>query len=180
MRIRVLLTIVIAVFSVSLLAGCGNRDEYSSGESYMIIDQPEDVKEVVEEDIPKDAPKNTEQVEPTATVDSNAPKSPAEDPALKEESNTSSQPGQSAGDTNKAESLGPAMESTVIDQNKYEKIEIGMTYGDVVSIIGSEGTLSASSDEGGIKHETFEWKSKDNKVVSISFENGKSVSKKGM
>lgn len=57
---------------------------------------------------------------------------------------------------------------------KFNKIQIGMTYEEVVSIVGSEGTLSSEASAGNITTKMYYWYAK-NKISNavISFTNGK-------
>ena len=63
-------------------------------------------------------------------------------------------------------------DSTKIDADKFAKIENGMSYDQVVSIIGSEGTEQSTNEIGGIKTTMYEWESDGWGVATITFQNG--------
>ena len=158
--------LIVTVFCV-LLSACGKSQSsnVSSEESYDIIASP---KEATEK-LPGPSTQTDE--------DDNGPRSPAEDPDLKDADVSSDQP---TAVSSSVEGLGPAMESTIVNKDKYNQIEKGMSYGDIVNIIGSEGELISGSDEGGIKHEKYRWKTEKSQNVDISFENGVVTKKTGM
>ncbi len=52
-------------------------------------------------------------------------------------------------------------ETEYITIDKYNQIENGMTYEQVVKIIGCEGKLTASADIGGGTSQTYSWSSRD-------------------
>lgn len=66
---------------------------------------------------------------------------------------------------------------TKIDADKFAKIENGMTYDEVVSIIGSEGSEQSTNEIGGIKTTMYEWESDGWGVATITFQNGKVTNK---
>lgn len=68
-------------------------------------------------------------------------------------------------------------DSTKIDADKFAKIENGMTYDEVVSIIGSEGSEQSTNEIGGIKTTMYEWESDGWGVATITFQNGKVTNK---
>lgn len=68
-------------------------------------------------------------------------------------------------------------DSTKIDADKFAKIENGMSYDQVVSIIGSEGTEQSTNEIGGIKTTMYEWESDGWGVATITFQNGKVTNK---
>lgn len=68
-------------------------------------------------------------------------------------------------------------DSTKIDAGKFAKIENGMTYDEVVSIIGSEGSEQSTNEIGGIKTTMYEWESDGWGVATITFQNGKVTNK---
>lgn len=68
-------------------------------------------------------------------------------------------------------------DSTKIDADKFAKIENGMTYDEVVSIIGSEGSEQSTNEIGGIKTTMYEWESEGWGVATITFQNGKVTNK---
>lgn len=68
-------------------------------------------------------------------------------------------------------------DSTKIDADKFAKIENGMTYDEVVSIIGSEGSEQSTNEIGGVKTTMYEWESDGWGVATITFQNGKVTNK---
>lgn len=68
-------------------------------------------------------------------------------------------------------------DSTKIDADKFAKIENGMTYDEVVSIIGSEGSEQSTNEIGGVKTTMYEWESDGWGVPTITFQNGKVTNK---
>lgn len=68
-------------------------------------------------------------------------------------------------------------DSTKIDADKFAKIENGMTYDEVVSIIDSEGSEQSTNEIGGIKTTMYEWESDGWGVATITFQNGKVTNK---
>lgn len=68
-------------------------------------------------------------------------------------------------------------DSTKIDADKFAKIENGMTYDEVVSIIGSEGSEQSTNEIGSVKTTMYEWESDGWGVATITFQNGKVTNK---
>ena len=159
--------IILATVFCVLLSACGKSQSsnISPEESYDIIASPKEASE-------KSSGPSTQ-----TDKDDNGPRSPAEDPDLKNADVASDQPTAVSGSV---EGLGPAMESTIVNKDKYNQIEKGMSYGDIVNIIGSEGELISASDEGGIKHEKYRWKTEKSQNVDIVFENGVVIRKTGI
>lgn len=64
-----------------------------------------------------------------------------------------------------------------ITLEKYNKIQAGMSYEEVKTIMGKEGSLDSSSDLAGIKSEMYTWKAKDGfSSAVVMFQNGSVVS----
>lgn len=64
-----------------------------------------------------------------------------------------------------------------ITLEQYNKIKEGMTYQQVVNIVGSEGSLTANSSAGGISIEMYTWVGDGSYAVAeIGFQNGKVIS----
>lgn len=81
-------------------------------------------------------------------------------------------------DKNDLESTTSQVQNTTITLEKFEQIEMEMTYQEVVNIIGEEGTLSTESLYGGQSMEIYCWY--DSTGVSnatISFMNGRVTGK---
>src|SRR5262249_52917324 len=57
------------------------------------------------------------------------------------------------------------------------RISEGMTYEQVVSIIGSPGELLISNEIGGIKTLTYSWKNANGSNINAIFQNGKLIQK---
>ncbi len=56
---------------------------------------------------------------------------------------------------------------TGLTLDKYNQIKNGMTYKEVVDIIGSEGTQTMSSGEGKYKVESYKWEGENYQYLSI-------------
>lgn len=76
-----------------------------------------------------------------------------------------------------SQSAQQEQDSTKIDADKFAKIENGMTYDEVVSIIGSEGSEQSTNEIGDVKTTTYEWESDGWGVATITFQNGKVANK---
>ncbi len=70
-----------------------------------------------------------------------------------------------------------ATESGTIDAKKFKQIKEGMTYKQVVKLIGSKGEEQSTSSYGGITASTYVWQSDGWGSAVIMFENKKVVSK---
>lgn len=65
-----------------------------------------------------------------------------------------------------------------INADKFNQIQNGMTYDEVVAIIGEDGTSISESELADIKTEIYEWQSHDGwGNANITFQNGKVVNK---
>lgn len=73
--------------------------------------------------------------------------------------------------------VSASTDSGVIDSDKFARIESGMTYEEVVSIIGSEGTEDTTSQVGDITTTIYEWQSDSFGVATVTFQNDKVVNK---
>lgn len=72
------------------------------------------------------------------------------------------------------ESAPSQQESTKVTLDKFNKIETGMTYEQVVDIIGEEGTLSTESSAGKQTMKIYYWYAENGIFnATISFMNGK-------
>ena len=76
-----------------------------------------------------------------------------------------------------SQSAQQEQDSTKIDADKFAKIENGMSYDQVVSIIGSEGTEQSTNEIGNVKTTMYEWESDGWGVATITFQNGKVTNK---
>jgi hypothetical protein len=91
---------------------------------------------------------------------------------------TSSSPSVSNTSTTPTNGSSPAKTSSGgLSLNKYNQIKKGMTYQEVVSILGSEGTQVTSSGEGEYKVETYKWEDEEFQFLSVVFMGGKVYSK---
>lgn len=69
-------------------------------------------------------------------------------------------------------------ESAGLTEEKYNSIETGMTYDEVVDIIGEDGTNISESEVAGIKTVIYEWTSSESwGNANITFQNDKVVNK---
>ena len=66
---------------------------------------------------------------------------------------------------------------TGLTMDKYNQIKNGMSYDEVKTIIGSEGTQTMSSGEGKYKVESYKWDGDDYQFISVVFMGGKVNSK---
>lgn len=66
---------------------------------------------------------------------------------------------------------------TGLTMDKYNQIKNGMSYDEVKSIIGSEGTQTMSSGEGKYKVESYKWDGDEYQFISVVFMGGKVNSK---
>jgi hypothetical protein len=84
---------------------------------------------------------------------------------------TSSSPS-STEDSDKSDS------KTELTLDKYNKVKNGMSYKEVVDIMGNEGVEQMSSGEGKYKVESYKWEGDDSlKFTTISFMGGKVYTK---
>ncbi|MDO4400430.1 MAG: DUF3862 domain-containing protein [Coriobacteriia bacterium] len=77
----------------------------------------------------------------------------------------------------KNEEKKASKDSGKIDADKFAAIEQGMSYEDVVGIIGSEGELVSSSSIAGIENTTYTWKSDGWGIATVMFQDGAVVNK---
>ena len=73
-------------------------------------------------------------------------------------------------DTKPAEKVGLTLD-------KYNRIKNGMSYKEVVDIIGSEGTETLSSGDGKYKVESYKWEGGDFQFIYVTLMGGKVSSK---
>lgn len=72
----------------------------------------------------------------------------------------------------------PSKEVNGLTEEKYNAIETGMTYAEVVSIIGEDGINISESEFAGIKTVMYEWKSAESwGNANITFQDGKVINK---
>jgi hypothetical protein len=91
---------------------------------------------------------------------------------------TSSSPSVPNTSTTPTNGSSPAKTSSGgLSLNKYNQIKKGMTYQEVVSILGSEGTQVTSSGEGEYKVETYKWEDEEFQFLSVVFMGDKVYSK---
>jgi hypothetical protein len=80
----------------------------------------------------------------------------------------SSSPASSPSTSNSPSSTSsPSSSKSALTMEKYNQIKNGMSYKDVVAIIGSEGTETMSSGEGKYKVMSYQWKGDDDKYEYI-------------
>lgn len=71
----------------------------------------------------------------------------------------------------------PPKPETGVTQANFQKLKTGMTYADVVEILGAEGELISETDIGGFKTEMYVWKAGFMANMNATFQRGKLVSK---
>lgn len=71
----------------------------------------------------------------------------------------------------------PAPASADLSMDKFNNINTGMSYEEVVKILGSEGTQTRSSQAGKYKSESYKWEGDGYKRVFATFRNGKLTTK---
>ncbi|SMP05774.1 protein of unknown function [Laceyella tengchongensis] len=64
-------------------------------------------------------------------------------------------------------------ENDEVTMEEFKKIKNGMTYEEVVKIIGFEGTEMSSSELGGIKTIMYSWQNDDGSNMNAMFQNNK-------
>ena len=64
-------------------------------------------------------------------------------------------------------------EKTVLTMSKFNKIKTGMSYDDLVKILGTEGDQVSSSEAGGYTTVTYKWAGDNFTYVIITVQNGK-------
>jgi hypothetical protein len=62
---------------------------------------------------------------------------------------------------------------TNLTMEKYNSLKEGMSYEEVVKILGAEGTKAPGSQEGKDKPITYKWEGEDYSTVFITFQNNK-------
>jgi hypothetical protein len=67
--------------------------------------------------------------------------------------------------------------SSGLTLDKYNQIKNGMSYQEVVNILGKEGTETMSSGEGRYKVESYKWDGENYQYISVVFMGGKVQSK---
>jgi len=67
--------------------------------------------------------------------------------------------------------------SSALTMEKYNQIKNGMTYKQVVEIVGSEGTETMSSGEGKYKVTSYKWEGEDFQFITTVFMGDKLTSK---
>jgi outer membrane protein assembly factor BamE (lipoprotein component of BamABCDE complex) len=69
--------------------------------------------------------------------------------------------------------LSPASGTDEINQEKFNKINIGMTYDEVKAIIGSDGELTSQMKIGKVNSVNYRWKGERYSNIFASFKDGK-------
>ena len=86
-----------------------------------------------------------------------------------------------SGNAETTESTNSADISTGINEEKFDSIQNGMTYDEVIEIIGSEGTSVSESEVAGIKTAIYQWDSSDGwGSATVTFQDGKVINKAQM
>lgn len=68
---------------------------------------------------------------------------------------------------------GSSESGSKLTMEKYRQIKDGMTYEEVVAILGSEGKVLHDSSGAGVKTATYQWSGDNFEVVILTFQNGK-------
>lgn len=92
-------------------------------------------------------------------------------------SGSSNSAGSSSAASSATQTASSAQDSGTIDAKKFKQIKEGMTYKQVVKLIGSEGEEQSTSSYGGITASTYAWESDNWGTAVVMFENKKVVSK---
>ncbi len=64
-----------------------------------------------------------------------------------------------------------------LSMDKFDKIELDMSYDQVKDIMGSEGNETRSTKSGSYESNSYEWKGEKYARISVTFQNGKLTSK---
>lgn len=72
--------------------------------------------------------------------------------------------------------FGPQIDSN-LNVVKFNKLETGMKYADVVKMLGSEGEVISDSDMSGVKTTIYKWSGASGAFVKAIFQNGKLIDK---
>ena len=101
----------------------------------------------------------------------------SKDPADQEKTTKESDENKESDSEDKTKMASIYDEGNTITLEQYNKIKEGMTYQQVVDIVGSEGSLTVNSSAGGISIEMYTWVS-DNSygLAEIGFQDGKVIS----
>jgi len=89
----------------------------------------------------------------------------------------SSSPTVSNTTTTPSTTSSPTTSSSGLTLEKYNQIKNGMTYQEVVTILGKEGTETMSSGEGRYKVESFKWEGEQYQFITVIMTGGKVTSK---
>ncbi len=79
--------------------------------------------------------------------------------------------------TRKAENVELARPSTGVTMANYNRLQTGMTYSEVVAILGKEGVELSSNDIGGYRTIMYQWQGKGISGMSVMFQNGRMIQK---
>ncbi len=66
-----------------------------------------------------------------------------------------------------------ALGGDIVTKDEYQKIKTGMTYSEVVAIIGAEGEEMSSSGEGRFRTIMFMWQNTSGSNMTVMFQNDK-------
>ena len=104
--------------------------------------------------------------------DESANASPESSPAAAEDSDASAS---DSGDSGSSSS--DAAESSNISMDKFNKMELGMSYEDVKEIMGSEGNQTSMTKSGSYESASYDWKGEKYARIMVRFQNGDLVYK---
>lgn len=83
----------------------------------------------------------------------------------------------SSSSSNSTSSSSSSQDDKKYSYNKFMQIQMGMTYNQVKSILGADGSQNSSTDVGGIKSTLYTWSNDDGGTLSVTF-NGQNVDSK--
>lgn len=79
--------------------------------------------------------------------------------------------------TEPAKTEVPPPSASDLTLEKFNQINVGMKYDDVVKILGSAGTESSSSSSAGNTYKTYKWEGSNNARITAMFKNSELTSK---
>ncbi len=92
---------------------------------------------------------------------------------IAESSKTPSSTPTTLSNTSSSPASSPSTRSSGLTKAKFEQLQNGMSYKEVVSILGKEGVEVSSSQIGKTKITSMRWQDPNNEVIYVNFTNDK-------